>query len=116
MGTDPAELRARIERLRTAGEQLRRDSALLRAHFDATVKDVAAAKQLWSSNRRVRPPPPGEQRTMAERVPAGSDVSGGTYKCINCGYELSVGSTKNLPPCPSCHNGQYETLSGGDSR
>jgi hypothetical protein len=30
--------------------------------------------------------------------------------------ELSVSSTKNLPPCPSCHNGQFETLSGGDSR
>jgi predicted nucleic acid-binding Zn-ribbon protein len=40
----------------------------------------------------------------------------GTYKCTNCGYELQVGSTKNLPPCPSCGNGQYKTLSGGDSR
>ena len=39
---------------------------------------------------------------MAEPVPAGSDVSAGTYKCTNCGYELEVGSTKHLPPCPSC--------------
>jgi hypothetical protein len=31
------------------------------------------------------------------------------------GYELQVGSTKNLPPRPSCSNGQYQTLSGGDS-
>ena len=52
---------------------------------------------------------------MADPVPAGSDVSSGTYKCTNCGYELEVSSTKNLPPCPSCHNGQYATLSGGDS-
>jgi Zn finger protein HypA/HybF involved in hydrogenase expression len=52
---------------------------------------------------------------MANPVPAGSDVSSGTYKCTNCGYELQVGSTKNLPPCPSCHNGQYHTLSGGDA-
>ena len=52
---------------------------------------------------------------VADPVPAGSDVSAGTYKCTNCGYELEVGSTKNLPPCPSCHNGQYDTLSGGDS-
>ena len=48
-------------------------------------------------------------------VPAGSDVSAGTYKCTNCGYELEVGSTQHLPPCPSCSNGRYETLSGGDS-
>jgi Zn finger protein HypA/HybF involved in hydrogenase expression len=52
---------------------------------------------------------------MANPVPAGSDVSSGTYKCTNCGYELTVGSTKSLPPCPSCHNGRYETLSGGDA-
>jgi hypothetical protein len=30
--------------------------------------------------------------------------------------ELSVSSTKNLRLCPSCHNGQFETLSGSDSR
>jgi lipopolysaccharide biosynthesis regulator YciM len=52
---------------------------------------------------------------MANPVPAGSDVSAGTYRCTNCGYELKVGSTKNLPPCPSCHNGRYDTLTGGDS-
>jgi hypothetical protein len=27
---------------------------------------------------------------MAEPVPAGSDVSAGTYKCTNCGNELQV--------------------------
>jgi hypothetical protein len=59
--------------------------------------------------------PTEEDTDMADPVPAGSDVSAGTYKCTNCGYELEVGSTKNLPPCPSCHNGQYQTLSGGDS-
>jgi len=53
---------------------------------------------------------------MAEPVPAGSDVSSGTYKCTNCGYELSVGSTTNLPPCPSCGNGQYHTQTGGDAK
>ena len=52
---------------------------------------------------------------MAEPVPAGSDVSAGTYECTNCGYELSVGSTSSLPPCPECANGQWSTLSGGDS-
>jgi hypothetical protein len=36
---------------------------------------------------------------MADTVPAGSDVSAGTYRCTDCGYELSVTSTKSLPPC-----------------
>jgi lipopolysaccharide biosynthesis regulator YciM len=53
---------------------------------------------------------------MADPVPSGSDVSSGTYKCTNCGYELGVTSTKNLPPCPSCGNGQWDTLTGGDSK
>jgi predicted nucleic acid-binding Zn-ribbon protein len=53
---------------------------------------------------------------MAEPVPAGSDVSAGTYECTNCGNQIDVGSTKHLPPCPNCGNGQYNTVSGGDSR
>jgi predicted nucleic acid-binding Zn-ribbon protein len=52
---------------------------------------------------------------MANPVPAGSDASAGTYRCTDCGYELDVDSTKNLPPCPSCGLGQYDTVSGGDS-
>jgi predicted RNA-binding Zn-ribbon protein involved in translation (DUF1610 family) len=53
---------------------------------------------------------------MADPVPAGSDVSAGTYVCTECGYELSVGSTKSLPPCPECANGDWETITGGDAR
>jgi predicted RNA-binding Zn-ribbon protein involved in translation (DUF1610 family) len=52
---------------------------------------------------------------MANPVPAGSDVSAGTYRCTNCGYELEVGSTKHLPPCPECGSGEWHTRSGGDS-
>ena len=52
---------------------------------------------------------------MAEPVPAGSDVSAGTYTCTECGYELKVGSTESLPPCPECSNGAWNTQSGGDS-
>ena len=33
----------------------------------------------------------------------------------NCGYELGVSSTKHLPPCPSCENGEWRTVSGGDA-
>jgi hypothetical protein len=39
---------------------------------------------------------------MADSVPAGSDVSAGTYQCTECGYCLDVQSTKHLPPCPQC--------------
>ena len=52
---------------------------------------------------------------MADPVPAGSDVSAGTYTCTECGYDLQVSSTTHLPPCPECGNGQYNTVRGGDS-
>ena len=52
---------------------------------------------------------------MAEPVPAGSDVSAGTYTCTNCGYSLDAGATQHLPPCPNCNNGSWSTQTGGDS-
>ena len=52
---------------------------------------------------------------MANPVPAGSDVSSGTYVYTNCGHELDVDSTKHLPPCPSWRNGEWGARSGGDS-
>lgn len=52
---------------------------------------------------------------MADPVPAGSDVSAGTYSCTSCGYPLDVQSTKSLPPCPQCQNGSWKTQTGGDS-
>ena len=52
---------------------------------------------------------------MAEPVPAGSDASAGTYRCTSCGIEIDVESTKHMPPCPECGNGQWQTVSGGDS-
>jgi predicted nucleic acid-binding Zn-ribbon protein len=50
---------------------------------------------------------------MAEPVPAGSDVSAGTYRCTSCGNEIEVASTEHLPPCPSCGNGEWQTVGGG---
>jgi hypothetical protein len=47
-------------------------------------------------------------------IPAGSDVSSGTYSCTNCGYE-QVGSTEHLPLCPQCSNGEWKTITGGDA-
>jgi len=52
---------------------------------------------------------------MANPVPAGSDVSAGGYRCTACGNTIHVGSTPHLPPCPTCGNGEWETMSGGDS-
>ena len=52
---------------------------------------------------------------MAEPVPAGSDVSAGTHRCTNCGNEITMNSQTHIPPCPSCGNGEWETVRGGDS-
>jgi predicted nucleic acid-binding Zn-ribbon protein len=52
---------------------------------------------------------------MANPVPAGSDVSAGTYRCTNCGNEIQMGSRTSIPPCSSCGGGEWETVSGGDS-
>ncbi len=37
---------------------------------------------------------------MANAAPAGSDVSGGAYRCTSCGYELSVQSVQSLAALP----------------
>jgi len=37
---------------------------------------------------------------MPNPVPAGSDVSAGTYRCTSCGDQIDVGSSKSLPPAP----------------
>ena len=52
---------------------------------------------------------------MATAIPVGSDVSAGSYRCENCGYELDVQSVQSMPPCPNC-DGPYswEAASGGD--
>jgi hypothetical protein len=54
---------------------------------------------------------------MATAIPVGSDVSAGTYRCENCGYELVVQSVQSMPSCPNC-GGPYswEAKSGGDSK
>jgi len=53
---------------------------------------------------------------MADPAPVGSDVSSGTYRCTNCGYELQVQSVGSLPPCPKCEGpNEWESLTGGDS-
>jgi hypothetical protein len=53
---------------------------------------------------------------VASTIPVGSDVSSGTYRCMNCGYDLEVQSVSSLPRCPNC-DGPYawEAKTGGDS-
>lgn len=51
----------------------------------------------------------------AQNIPAGSDVSAGTYRCTNCGNQIDVQSTQSLPPCPECNNGEWTAVTGGDA-
>jgi hypothetical protein len=83
----------------------------------ATMRKDRMAKEVWSRGgwRAPRLSFQDQEAIVANPVPAGSDVSAGTYRCTQCGNQLEVGSTQHLPPCPSCGNGQYETVSGGDS-
>ena len=52
---------------------------------------------------------------MAGSVPAGSEVTSGTYTCLACGYKFHVALAAHLPPCPSCGSSSYHTASGGDA-
>ncbi len=52
---------------------------------------------------------------MADPAPIGSDVSAGTYRCTNCGNQITVQSVESLPPCPSCGGPTLEAISGADS-
>jgi hypothetical protein len=54
---------------------------------------------------------------MSQTIPVGSDVSSGTYRCGNCGYELSVQSVVSLPPCPRCEGPySWSEVTGGDAK
>ena len=53
---------------------------------------------------------------MADPAPIGSDVSAGTYRCTNCGNQITVQSVDSLPPCPSCGGpNDWNAVSGADS-
>jgi hypothetical protein len=46
---------------------------------------------------------------MANPVPAGSDVSAGSYRCTNCGNEIQMSSQTHIPPWSQCGNGEWNT-------
>ena len=52
---------------------------------------------------------------MANPVQQEADVSAGTYQCTNCGNEIVMRSQTHIPPCPQCHDGEWETVSSGGS-
>jgi predicted RNA-binding Zn-ribbon protein involved in translation (DUF1610 family) len=52
---------------------------------------------------------------MAEPIRAGSDVTSGTYRCTTCGNTITMDSKSSIPPCPSCNNGEWDTVRGGDA-
>lgn len=37
---------------------------------------------------------------LKDSIPYGSDVSAGTFECVDCGYRLDMSSEDSLPPCP----------------
>jgi Zn finger protein HypA/HybF involved in hydrogenase expression len=52
-----------------------------------------------------------------DHVPAGSDVSAGTYECTECKSKIKVPSVSSLPPCAKCNNGDWKVISGvGDAK
>ena len=44
-------------------------------------------------------------------VPYGSDVSAGTYECVDCGHLYSNQAKKSMPPCPQ-YKPATHTLNG----
>ena len=97
--------RAGASRRRAYGDDVQRPcrrtrpSCRLGRHRDSpprACRSAARANRRYVGRKRPR------EDTMAEPVPAGSDVSAGTYKCTNCGYELQVGSAASSMSTSSC--------------
>ena len=41
-------------------------------------------------------------------VEYGSDVSGGAFSCVDCGYGIQMESGDSLPPCPKLDDDHTE--------
>jgi hypothetical protein len=86
--------------------QTRQDPPLVRGRTDeVSTNDAQGMPRVLQS----------EEDPVANPVPAGSDVSSGTYRCTNCDNEIQMESRGHVPPCPSCGNGEWDTVRGGDS-
>ncbi|KII34532.1 MULTISPECIES: hypothetical protein [Pseudomonas] len=40
-------------------------------------------------------------------VPYGSDVSSGTFECVDCGHQYSNQAKTSIPPCPQFQNSTH---------
>jgi hypothetical protein len=69
-------------------------------------RDSLVSMRGFDSAYRSREHQKLRRRPTAYPAPVGSDVSSGTYKCTNCGYELGVQSLQSLPPCRKCNGPQ----------
>ena len=85
--------------------QIRQDPPSRRRADEVSTDDAQGTPRVLQS----------EEDPVANRVPAGSDVSSGTYRCTNCDNEIQMESRGHVPPCPSCGNGEWDTVRGGDS-
>ncbi|MEG0833579.1 MAG: hypothetical protein RR058_07775 [Oscillospiraceae bacterium] len=41
-------------------------------------------------------------------ISTGENPGAGTYKCTNCGTEITLGSGDKCPPCPKCNNTTFK--------
>ena len=44
-----------------------------------------------------------------EAIPYGSDVSAGTFECLDCGERIQMRSKESLPPCSNNGDGRHES-------
>ena len=46
----------------------------------------------------------------SNNVTTGQIPSAGTYKCTNCGTEITISSGDTVPPCPKCSNTSFNKV------
>lgn len=97
-----------------ASKTARTPQAAAAVRAASPAEEVAAAPRSRPLGAR---PASSQARRISDGhpVPAGSDVSAGTYRCTTCGYERDVDSTRHLPSCPRCDNGSWAIVNGWDS-
>jgi predicted RNA-binding Zn-ribbon protein involved in translation (DUF1610 family) len=52
----------------------------------------------------------------AQPIPSRMDFSVETYRCTECGGEITIGSVESLRPCPGCNNSIWEASKGPTRR
>lgn len=71
--------------------------------WPATKQGVSANAGLlkkWSQGKVIT-------MTTTNQITSGSDVSPGTYECVDCGKIILLQSHTSLPPCPRSQSGNH---------